>query len=156
MGSWWYGHLSFIVILLLSSLWFIWNNSFCQILAHARYTSTASNVRNLPIIPGLLYCIVTVDLRKSDCYVTIRSVHAVCLYYSTPPGSPWGCRVWCPPLRGTRCPECPWRPRCSSSGSSHPPPPHPAVHSPHSCPQPSHNWHLDQQDIWNIRVQYYL
>ena len=42
MGSWCNGQLvvwAFIMILLLSSLWFIWNNSFCQMPAH--YTSTA-------------------------------------------------------------------------------------------------------------------
>ena len=53
MGSWCNGQLvvwAFIVILLFSSLWFIWNNSFCQI--PARYTSTASNIWNLPITPG--------------------------------------------------------------------------------------------------------
>ena len=51
MGSWWNGQLvvrAFIVILLLSSLWFIWNNSFCQI--PARYTSTASNPAHYPWI----------------------------------------------------------------------------------------------------------
>ena len=57
MGSWCNGQLvvwafTFIANLLLSSLWFIWYNSFCQI--PARYTSTASNIRNLPITPGLL------------------------------------------------------------------------------------------------------
>ena len=60
MGSWCNGQLvvwAFIVILLLSSLWFIWNNSFCQIPAH--YTSTASNIRNLLITPGLLYLYLT-------------------------------------------------------------------------------------------------
>ena len=40
MGSWCNGQL-------VSLLWFIWNNSFCQI--PARYTSNASNIRNLPI-----------------------------------------------------------------------------------------------------------
>ena len=58
MGCWCNGQLvvwAYIVILLLSSLWFIWNNSFCQI--PACYTSTASNIRNLPITPGLLYLI---------------------------------------------------------------------------------------------------
>ena len=56
MGCWCNGQLviwAFTVILLLSSHWFNWNNSFCQIPAH--YTSTASNIRNLPITPGLLY-----------------------------------------------------------------------------------------------------
>ena len=56
MGIWCNGQLlvlAFIVILLLSSLWFIWNNSFCQI--PVCYTCTASNFRNLPITPGLLY-----------------------------------------------------------------------------------------------------
>ena len=56
MGCWCNGQLvvwAFIVILLLSSLWFIWNNSFCQI--PARYTSTASNIRNLPIALPLDY-----------------------------------------------------------------------------------------------------
>ena len=54
MGSWCNGQRvvwAFIVILLLSSLWFIWNNSFCQI--PARYTRTASNIRNLPINPWI-------------------------------------------------------------------------------------------------------
>ena len=86
MGSWCNGQLlvwAFIVILLLSSLWFIWNNSFCQILA--RDTSTASHIRNLPITPGLLYCIVTVYLRESDCNVTIiRSMHTTLLYLEVP------------------------------------------------------------------------
>ena len=44
---------AFRVILLLSSLWFIWNNYICQI--PASYTSMASNTRNWPITPGLLY-----------------------------------------------------------------------------------------------------
>ena len=44
---------AFRVILLLSSLWFIWNNYICQI--PASYTSMASNIRNWPITPGLLY-----------------------------------------------------------------------------------------------------
>ena len=49
MGSLCNGQLvvwAFIVILQLSSLWFIWNNSFCQI--PARYTSTASNINQKP------------------------------------------------------------------------------------------------------------
>ena len=57
MGSWCNGQLvvwAFIVILLLSSLWFIWNNSFCHQIP-ACYSSTASNIRNLPISTGLLY-----------------------------------------------------------------------------------------------------
>ena len=43
----------FIVILLLSSLWFIWNNCICKILAH--FMSTASNIIKLPITDGVLY-----------------------------------------------------------------------------------------------------
>ena len=54
----------FVVILLLSSLWFIWNNSFCQI--PARYNSTASNIRDLPITPGLLYIIHTTLCQQSS------------------------------------------------------------------------------------------
>ena len=50
MGSWWYRHLYWFHYFL---HFFIWNISFCQIPAH--YTSTASNIRNLPITPGLLY-----------------------------------------------------------------------------------------------------
>ena len=42
LGVW-----AFIVILLLSSLWFIWNNCICKIPAH--YVSTPSNIRKLPI-----------------------------------------------------------------------------------------------------------
>ena len=42
-----------IVILLLSSLWFIWNNCICQI--PSSNTSMASNIRNCPIIPPILY-----------------------------------------------------------------------------------------------------
>ena len=43
---------AFIVILLLSSLWFIWNNCICHIPSMARL---ASNIRKLPITPGILY-----------------------------------------------------------------------------------------------------
>ena len=74
MGSWFNGQLvvrAFTVILLLSSLWFIWNNSFCQI--PACYTSTASNIRNLPITPGLLY--IALHFPPMQCpMVTIFSV----------------------------------------------------------------------------------
>ena len=38
---------AFIVIVLLSSLWFIWNNCICKIPAH--FMSTASNIRKLPL-----------------------------------------------------------------------------------------------------------
>ena len=59
----------YIVILLLSSLWFIWNNSFCQI--PARYTSTAGNNRYLPITPGLLW-------PACRCWSTPRSTPSPC------------------------------------------------------------------------------
>ena len=42
-----------IVILLLSSLWFIWNNCSHQI--PSSYTSMSSNIKNCPITPELLY-----------------------------------------------------------------------------------------------------
>ena len=44
-----------IVILLLSSLWFIWNNYVCK--WPASFTSTARYISKRPIIPGLLYCL---------------------------------------------------------------------------------------------------
>ena len=42
-----------VIFLLLSSLWFIWNNCIHQI--PSSYTSMSSNIRNCPIIPELLY-----------------------------------------------------------------------------------------------------
>ena len=56
MGSWWYGHFQWFYYFLHFDLSEIINNSFCQM--PARYTSTASNIKNLPITPGLLYFIV--------------------------------------------------------------------------------------------------
>ena len=41
------------IVILLSSLLFIWNNCVCQL--PASYTSTASNISNRSITPGLLY-----------------------------------------------------------------------------------------------------
>ena len=47
IDRWCNGLLTFVVILLLSSLWFIWNNCICKL--------PASNIKKGPITPGLLY-----------------------------------------------------------------------------------------------------
>ena len=58
-------------ILLLSSLWFLWNN--CIYVISASYTSMASNIRNRPITPGLLY--IALHFPPMQCpMVTIFSV----------------------------------------------------------------------------------
>ena len=44
---------AFLVIVLHSSLWFIWNNCICKILSNN--TSMSSNIRNCPIIHPILY-----------------------------------------------------------------------------------------------------
>ena len=119
IGSWCNGQLvvwAFIVILLLSPLWFIWNNSFCQI--PARYTSTASNIRNLPINPGVLYIMHTSDTKTWNCYYT-----KYCISYQCESWDAWSFLSW-----WCRCRTCPglWRPswsyrrrwRCSSCRTS--------------------------------------
>ena len=116
MGSWCNGQLvvwAYIMILLLSSLSFIWNNSFCQI--PARYNSTASNIRNLPITPGLLYITHTTLCQQSSQLLVISLfsisnmlswILRIILYSSTVKWDPFSC--W-PPL--SRPPSPPPPPR---------------------------------------------
>ena len=123
---------AFIVTLLLSSLWLIWNNCVCKL--PASYTSTASYISKRPITPGLLYLIFSLSFSaaslcapwklpsaflNSPCSESRCSLHRL---QSPAPSSRKLLSWWsCSPLSRASCPVswfswcsccCSWAPWC--------------------------------------------